>query len=102
MPYSLLYLAGLIFSIAGLGIADWRWKLAFFYDKKRTLLALGVTMLFFIIWDIIGIKLTIFFTGDSRFITGIFLLPDFPLEELFFLLLLSYTTLIIWRGVSKQ
>jgi lycopene cyclase domain-containing protein len=101
MPESAAYLGALIVSITGLVIIDWRWEIAFFYDTRRTSFVLILTVLFFIVWDLLGIGLNIFYSGTSAYTTGIFLLPDFPLEELFFLILLGYTTLIIWRGLRK-
>ena len=96
-----LYLAGLAFSIFGLGVLDWRYKLAFWYAPRRAAATIATTMLVFIVWDILGIALGIFRHGESPYALPFVIAPEFPLEELFFLFLLSYCTLIIYRGVTQ-
>lgn len=96
------YLAGLLVGITGMAIIDWRYKLAFWRDRRRTLLTLGICMGVFIVWDILGIMFGIFFHGGSELTLPLRLLPEFPLEELFFLLLLCYCTLVIYQGVSTK
>lgn len=95
------YLIALIISIAGMTTIDWRHKLAFWHDKKRTLITLGIAMGVFVVWDILGISLGIFLHGNSQLALPFRLLPEFPIEELFFLLLLCYSTLVIYTGVLK-
>lgn len=95
------YLLGLLISIAGMAIIDWRYKLAFFHDKKRTLLTVGIGVAVFLVWDILGISLGIFLHGESKYSLPFTLLPEFPIEELFFLILLCYCTLVIYTGASK-
>ena len=92
------YLAGLLIGIAGMAIIDWRYKLVFWHDRKRTVLTLVICIAVFIVWDLLGIMLGIFFHGGSEFTLPLRLLPEFPLEELFFLLLLCYCTLVIYQG----
>lgn len=99
---SYLYLAILIFSIAGMSTLDYRYKLAFWHNKNQTLKTLGLSILFFIIWDALGIKLGIFFHGNSNYALPLRIAPEFPIEELFFLLLLSYTTLLTWRFMGQR
>jgi lycopene cyclase domain-containing protein len=95
-----LYLVALLIGIAGMLTIDHRWKLGFFKDTKRTTLTVVVAMLIFIVWDYFGISLGIFFHGGSRYTLPLRLAPEFPLEELFFLFLLTYSTLIIYHGVQ--
>ena len=95
------YLAGLIFSLAGLVLMDWRHKTAFSINKKAAALAIFIPMVFFIIWDVAGIATGIFFRGDTTHLTGILLAPEFPIEELFFLLLLNYSSLTIFTTVTR-
>ena len=97
-----LYLLALVFSISCLLLIDHRFKLAFWHDRKRTAITVGVAIVLFIIWDIVGISLGIFFDGDSQYMLPIRLLPHFPIEELFFLFLLSYVTLLVYIGASKR
>jgi len=91
------YLAILIFSICGLLLADYRLRLAFFYDRLRAAKTISLAVLFFIVWDLLGIGVGIFFTGNSKYDLGLLLAPNFPIEELFFLFLLTYLTLVLWR-----
>lgn len=96
------YLVGLLISIAGMATLDWRYKLAFWYDRKRTLITLAICIGIFLVWDILGIALGIFLHGNSELSLPIRLFPEFPIEELFFLTLLCYCTLVIYRGASKR
>ena len=96
------YLALLLLSIAGIGLLDWRHKLALFYDRRRTLLTVALTVTIFIIWDIFGIALGIFFSAHSPYMSGIYLMAEFPIEELIFLTFLCYFTLSAYRfGEAK-
>ena len=95
------YLLGLLIGISGMAIIDWRYKLAFWRDKKRTVLTVASAIAIFVVWDFLGIWLGIFFHGGSQFSLPLRLAPEFPLEELFFLLLLSYSALVIYNGVRS-
>ena len=95
------YLAGLIFSIIGLGLFDWRFKLGFSTNKKAATLATLLPLIFFLLWDGAGIALGIFFRGETSHLTGILVAPELPIEELFFLFLLNYTTLTIFITVKR-
>jgi len=95
------YLAGLIFSIIGLALFDWKFKLGFSTNKKAAALATLLPLIFFLIWDGAGIALGIFFRGETSHLTGILVAPELPIEELFFLFLLNYTTLTIFITVKR-
>jgi len=97
-----VYLAGLIFSIIGLGLFDWRFKLGFSTNKKAALLATLLPLIFFLLWDGAGIALGIFFRGETSHLTGLLIAPELPLEELFFLFLLNYTTLTIFIAIKRM
>jgi lycopene cyclase domain-containing protein len=97
-----LYLLSLLVASGCLLIIDHRFKLAFWYNAKRTSLTLGICVVLFIIWDILGISFNIFFDGSSPYMLPVRLLPHFPLEELFFLFLLVYVTLIVYRGAGMR
>lgn len=90
---SALYLSGLVFSIVGTGLLDWRFKLAFSQNTKAALLTTLIPLIFFLLWDGAGIALGIFFRGPSAHLTGLVVAPELPIEELFFLFLLNYTSL---------
>jgi lycopene cyclase domain-containing protein len=91
------YLAALIVVIGCLLLLDRRCKLAFFFETKRTALTLAIVVWLFIVWDIFGIRLGIFTHGDSRYTRPFTIVPEFPIEELFFLFVLSYSALLIYR-----
>ena len=95
------YLAGLIFSIIGLGLFDWRFKLGFSSNKKAAALATLLPLVFFLGWDGAGIALGIFFRGETSHLTGFVIAPELPLEELFFLFLLNYTTLTVFIALKR-
>ncbi len=94
------YIAGLLIGITGMAALDWRYKLAFWYSAKQTWSIVLITMLVFIVWDAAGIALGIFLKGRSPYQLPFELAPHFPIEELFFLFLLAYCTLVIYRGVA--
>lgn len=96
-----LYLVGLILSITGLGLFDWKFRLGFSTSTKAALLAILIPLAFFLIWDGAGIALGIFFRGQTSHLTGLLLAPELPLEEVFFLFLLNYTTLTVFVAVQR-
>lgn len=91
------YLVGLIFSLSGMLLLDYRYRLALFYDAHRTFLTVAIGVLLFTAWDILGIALGIFFSGKSAYMSGVYLGSEFPVEELLFLIFLCYFTLIMYR-----
>lgn len=97
-----VYIGGLLFGLGGMAVIDWRCRLALWSDWRRALKTLGPVIGLFIIWDVAGIVLGIFSDGDGRYRSGLEVGPHFPVEELFFLLLLSYCTLVIWRWFDTR
>ena len=97
-----LYLAGIIFSFIGRVVLDSRHRLAYGQDARRAVLTVLIMTSVFIVWDVCGISLGIFYSGHSPYMSGIYLFPEFPLEELFFLLFLNYFSLIVYRLGTKQ
>ena len=95
-----LYLIGLLFGIGGLLLIDRRLKLAFWRDGKRTAKTLALAIAIFIVWDFLGISLGIFFHGGSAYTLPFRLAPEFPIEEIAFLFLLTYSTLVVYHGVQ--
>jgi lycopene cyclase domain-containing protein len=94
---SLVYLIALLGAILGTGLLDWRHKLALFDGAPaRTSLIVGVGVAFFLLWDVVGIAEGVFFRGSGPWMTGILLGPELPLEELFFVILLCYSTLVAY------
>lgn len=98
----LTYLGLIIFSMLGMVMIDKVQRLAIFYDLRRTLITVGTCVAILIVWDIIGIVTGIFFSGDSKYMSGIYLAPEFPIEEIFLLTFISYFTLIIYRLVGRK
>jgi len=99
---SFVYLAALVFSLVGLGLLDFRHKLALFGGAPaRTLAVVGISVAFFLVWDLVGIQAGVFFRGSGPWMTGIVLAPELPLEETFFLIVLSYSTLLAYLLASK-
>lgn len=99
---SWLYLIGLVFALAGLIALDWRHRIAVFGEPRRALATLGVGVVAFLAWDIAGVGLGIFFIGSAPYLTGLTVLPEVPVEELLFLTLLCYQTLLLWLALSRR
>ncbi|MEN9954000.1 MAG: hypothetical protein RL028_602 [Actinomycetota bacterium] len=97
----ILYLLALTVSLLGMGLIDFKHKLALFSQPLRTAITLIVAVTVFLIWDLVGIALGIFFRGQGPYLTGITIAPELPIEEVFFLTLLSYTILIAYLGFAK-
>lgn len=96
------YLLVLIFVLICLAAIDYHHKLVFFYDWRRALKVSSVVIIFFALWDILGILAGIFFIGENPYLTGINFGPNFPLEELFFLMVLVYNPLLIYRFLQER
>ncbi|MEY4079323.1 MAG: hypothetical protein RIS80_1092 [Actinomycetota bacterium] len=99
---SFAYIGILTFSLLGLGAIDFRSRFALFVYPLRTVLTLVLGILFFLVWDVVGISLGIFFKGQTQLLTGVMLAPEVPLEEIFFLAVLCYTTLLTWIGLTRR
>ena len=97
----LSYLIVIIGALGCLGLLDKKLGLVFANDTVRALKTMTIGYIIFIIWDALGIKLHIFFAGQSKFMTHIELFPQFMLEELFFLALLVYLPLVLWEVAQK-
>ena len=63
---------------------------------------LAVGLVFFLVWDLQGIRLGIFFRGETSFMTGWQWAPELPLEEPFFLLLLCYLTMNVFGFLAGR
>lgn len=93
-----VYLAALLVSLFGMVMLDRRFHLFFWRDVPRAAVTLLVGVVFFLIWDVVGIDLGIFFRGETSFMTGVLVATELPLEELFFLALLCYLTMNLLAG----
>lgn len=91
------YLIALSISIFGMAVIDRRLKLSFWEDGFRASLTIIISVSVFIIWDLMGIKLGVFFSGGCEYMMPYFIVDQFPIEEIFFLILLTYSTLNIYQ-----
>lgn len=99
---SLLYLTALVVSIAGLVGIDHRHRLAFFAGRGWAAgLAVVLGVVVFLVWDVVGIAAGVFFQGPGPFQSGVMLGPELPLEELFFLTLLCYSSLLAYAASER-
>ena len=97
----LLYLAALAVALTGMVILDRRFALFFWRDARRAAIVLAAGLVFFVAWDLCGIGLGIFFRGETSFMTGLLIAPEFPLEEIFFLVLLCYLAMNLFGALSR-
>ncbi|WP_342023847.1 lycopene cyclase domain-containing protein [Arthrobacter citreus] len=95
-----VYLLLLLASIGCMGLLDHRFKLFFFADARRASLVLAIGLVFFLLWDLGGIGLDIFYRGETPIMLGIVLAPHLPVEEVFFLAFLCYLTMVLFGLVS--
>ena len=96
-----LYLAALLVALAGMVVLDRRFRLFFWRRALRAGIVLAVGLVFFLVWDLQGIRLGIFFRGETSFMTGGQWAPQLPLEEPVFLLLLCYLTMNVYGYFSR-
>ena len=76
---SVVYLAALLLSLTGLGLLDYRHRLAVGNGAAiKTLVIVGASVAFFLIWDVFGIASGVFFRGGGPWMTGILLAPELP------------------------
>jgi lycopene cyclase domain-containing protein len=95
------YLFALLISLAGMVVLDARFKLFFWAHWSRAVIVMVVGLAFFLSWDLAGINAGVFFRGASKFVTGIQLAPELPLEEVFFLMLLCYLTMNVFEFTGR-
>ncbi len=96
-----LYLSILVFSLSGIGWYDYKKRIFLFCRPKQALTILLSLVGFFLLWDITGIVLGVFFT-NQEFVSGLyFFTPNMPIEEIFFLTLVCYVSIIL-SSLSEQ
>ncbi|MFF1879382.1 lycopene cyclase domain-containing protein [Leifsonia sp. NPDC058230] len=98
---SILYLLFLLVALGCMVLLDRRYALFFWRDARRATLVLVIGVAFFLLWDILGIGLHIFARGESPVMTGIVVLPELPIEEIFFLAFLCYLTMNLVTGSAR-
>jgi len=98
-----LYVGSLLLSLCGLGLLDFRHRLAIFDGQRvRTLITVAVGVVFFLSWDLAGIAHGVFFRGAGPYMTGVLIAPELPVEEVLFLTLLSYVLLLSYLAASRR
>jgi lycopene cyclase domain-containing protein len=98
----LVYLAALAVSLTGMVVLDRRFSLFFWRDSRRAAIVLIAGVLFFLLWDLAGIGLGIFFRGvGSELMTGLLIAPELPVEEVLFLTLLCYLTMNLYAAAGR-
>jgi lycopene cyclase domain-containing protein len=92
----ILYLLALLVALTGMVLLDRRFHLFFWRDGRRAMIVLVVGLVFFLVWDLLGIHFGIFFRGETNFMTGLQIAPQLPIEEPLFLVLLEYLTMNLY------
>ncbi|BDZ66178.1 hypothetical protein GCM10025877_31160 [Agromyces mangrovi Wang et al. 2018] len=95
------YLGALVLSLGAMCAIDARFRLVFWDAPWRAAAVVGIGVAAFLVWDLAGIALGVFFRGETEFMTGILLAPELPVEEVLFLTFLCYLTLVLVRGTSR-
>ena len=98
---SLMYLGILLAAILCMILVDRRFALFFWRDARRATIVLVFGLVFFLLWDLLGIGLGIFFRGENAIATGVMLGPELPLEEPVFLIFLCYLTMVLIFGAER-
>lgn len=95
-----LYLVALAIALTGMIVLDRRFRLFFWKAPLRAAMVMLTGIVFFLIWDVVGIDRGIFFRGETSFMTGVQLADELPLEEVFFLALLCYLTMNLYAAAG--
>ena len=92
------YIGFLCFSIFGLILADYKYKIVLFdaKSKKPALKSIGIVMGLLLLFDVLGIINKIFSTNQIYVVGLNFFSKDLPVEELLFLFLLCYFCLMLY------
>lgn len=99
---AVLYLAALLGALACMVLLDRRLRLVLWADARRGAVVLAAGVAFFLLWDVAAIGAGFYERGGSSAMTGVMLAPDLPLEELFFILFLTYLTLVLHQLVGRS
>jgi len=91
-----VYLLCLLTALGCMVLLDHRFRLVLWRAPRRGGLVLAAGIALFLVWDLAAIAAGHYRMGDSPHQSGILLGPELPLEELVFLIFLSYLTLVLW------
>ncbi|MHA6967321.1 lycopene cyclase domain-containing protein [Glutamicibacter bergerei] len=95
----MIYLLILLGLLTCMALLDARFKLFIFAKPLAALLSLILGTAFFLLWDVLAISQGIFLHRDSHLMTGIMVSEQLPLEEVFFLIFLCYSTMVVVTGL---
>ncbi|WP_141364085.1 lycopene cyclase domain-containing protein [Glutamicibacter uratoxydans] len=95
------YLSILITLIGCMVLIDARGRLFFFHRWARASMCLILGTGLFIVWDAAAIGQGVFLHLDSPLMTGVMVGPQFPVEEVFFLIFLNYSSIISVLGLAE-
>jgi lycopene cyclase domain-containing protein len=95
---AVIYLLSLMVSLACMVLLDRRFRLVLWRAPRAGAMVLAVGLGFFLAWDLVAIASRHYAAGTSGAMTGIMLAPELPVEEILFILFLSYLTLVL-RGL---
>ncbi len=101
LHWKFFYLGLLLASTGGLVLADWRYELVFFDKPKAAVKTVVGLVTILVIADIIGSEWGIFSTNRTV-VTGLFLGPQIPIEEILLLALISYFTLVVYVLMKRR
>ena len=92
-----VYLATLLVTLGCLALVDHRWRLVLWADARRGVTVLAAGLVVFLAWDLVAVDLGFYRRGETAAMTGVQIAPEVPVEEVFFVLLLCYVTLVLHR-----
>ena len=95
------YLTALVVSTIGMGTIDARHRLFLWRAPVRAALVVLCGLVYLLAWDAAGIALGLFRHLDSSFATGLLVAPHLPIEEIVFLVFLSYLTMVLLMAAGK-
>lgn len=94
------YVVFLLLSLVGLSIGD-RLLGTSVLRSKSGVWALGLSVLFLLACDVVGIWLGLFATNPT-YVSGVFIGgPDLPIEEVLLLTLIVYTSLVLHKRLRQ-
>lgn len=105
-----MYLLMLLVVMGCYALIDRRWDLYFWSSSPvRAWIVLVIGVAFFLAWDGVAIFHGLFWHGENSLTLGIFVAPEIPIEEVFFLTFLCYQTMIyvvgapvLWRWLRSR
>lgn len=98
---SAAYLILLLLSLLGVALLDRRWRLFVWRAPVTAVMVLVSGVVFFVLWDLLGIANGHFRQADGPWQLGVLLAPELPIEEPVFLLLLCWCAMLLWCAAAR-